>query len=894
MKKILYALIIVICNSTFSQVKIQPENEITYGNFNHTNRDFLTKTLKDSSNNIYLLGSTENDFTFSDAKIIKLDENLNVLWEKTKSFNIGISFDGIIGAHIDSNDNLIVIFRAAYTSYNQTFIISKYDKSGNLLWEHPLSDLANPIDFNYYSYSSYLDNSNNLSIVYEPTVKTSHEFFFKKISTSGKVLSNFSTSKPFTADDGTKRSFKILKNKDVYNSISLESMVSAPYQKFMLHKFTKSSIESFDLKLDSDAASYFNTRFAETWTIMKKDNNDNLVLVAPSPSLYKDYGILNVNSDGTIKYIVYPDTNTDKYPLEFGFDNQNNLLIVSNNRKSSTSEDLNITLQKYNEKGDLIFKKSALHTGKFVTITESKISIVTDKNKIVSFDLDFNKIDSVNLSPVNTSKFEINELLVTNTNYFLSGYTKDVNYSGSVLPSEIDILIKKTDKSIELDTYRFSGKGTSKIFKRNELIVRDTAYAFAISEKIGPDNYSPSGSTSPEQQRFITLKKEDLSILEDKIVPNNEILYTTYYPKKLTTIYTTNGDIYEYIISSDTTSISLNKNNVLQWSRNLNLYVDPNGTSVINDNEVVLDWKVNKKGDFYLSTYIYGLKKFTFHKYSINNEYNTLKLNELIVAFEPYSNGWLFTMNNSGNITIYSDRLTVINKPSSPYASMSQSSFYIKEKNNQILLHKYREQYLRKFNQFGEVQSDYYEINTPTDLKTNPNTEYDNQFLIILEQIGSSIHLSPEYSWNRAVLKKFNLDVTDSFNNISYDDDDKDGVTNDIDECRNTPQNESVNIHGCSSSQTLNSNDYIIDSNSIIISPNPSNRIINFKIGNKSFDINKIEIYDSLGRKILNINDIEVIKNNKINLSNQRAGVYFIKFHFKNNHILNKKIIKIN
>ena len=330
--------------------------------------------------------------------------------------------------------------------------------------------LSSPIDYNYYTYQSFLDSSNNLSVVYQPIQQTSHDFFFTKLSPSGQLLSEFSTSEPFTADDGFARRFKIIKNNGVYNAISVEDISTDPYQKFMLHKFTESTLESFDLGLDNQATNYFNTPFAETWTIMKKDNNDNLVLLAPSPTLYKDYGILNVNPDGTVKYIVYPDDSKDKYPLEFGFDNQNNLLIVSNNKASSTSENLEVTLQKYNQNGDLIFQTSVSHTGLFATITESKISILTDQNKIVSFDYDFNNIDEVQLNNINTYNFEINNLLVTDSNYFLSGYTEDVNYSGSVLLSEIDMLIKKADNSNELGSYRFSGKGTSKVLEEKNLL----------------------------------------------------------------------------------------------------------------------------------------------------------------------------------------------------------------------------------------------------------------------------------------------------------------------------------------------------------------------------------------------------------------------------------------
>jgi hypothetical protein len=897
MKKITLLSILLFSFSIFSQQKIEPVKEITYGNFNHTNRDFLNGSLKDSNDNIYLLGSTENDFTFNDAKIIKLDKDLNVLWEKEKSFNLGISYDGVIGAHLDSNDNLIIIFRAAYTSYNQTFIVSKYDSDGNFLWEYPLSDLSSPIDYEYYTFKSFLDTSNNISLVYNPVEQSELEFFFTKLSSSGQLLNEFSTSEPFWSESngGYPKRFKIIKNNGVYNTISLEDLNTDPYQKFTLYKFTESTLESFDLDLNNEAINFFSTPFDESWTIMKKDNNDNLVLLAPSPIIYKDYGILNVNPNGTVKYIIYPDDSKDKYPLEFGFDNNNNLLIVSNNRTSSTSDNLEVTLQKYNQNGDLIFQTSVSHTGLFATITESKISILTDQNKIVSFDYDFNNIDEVQLNNMDTYNFEINNLLVTDSNYFLSGYTEDVNYSGSVLISEIDMLIKKADNSNELNSYRFSGKGTSKIFTRKEVVVRDTAYAFAITEKLGPDNFSPSGSVAPQQQRFLTLEKSDLTILEDQIVPLDEILYTTYYPKDLTTPYTENGDLYEYVISADTTNISLHKNNDLEWSRDLDLYIEPpNDDPFISDDEMIFDWKVNKKGDFFLSTYIYGLQEFTLHKFSLNNEYNTLEFDELIVALEPMSNHWLFTMNEFGEVTVYSDRLTIINQALSPFSSVGESSFYIKEKNNQILFHKHNNQNVQKFNQFGEIQSIYFEIDTP-DYGSNPHKEYDNNYLILLEQIGMDIYLNPEYSWNRAVIKKYDLDVSNTFDEISYDDDDADGITNDIDECRNTPVGETANSYGCSLSQTLSANGYQINIDLIITYPNPSKGIINFNTATSTLhDLKLIEVFDNIGRKVLSIDDSKDIMIGKLDLINQKEGIYFIKFYFGKNQVINKKIIKVH
>lgn len=147
-----------------SQTKIFPEKEIFYGNNNHTNRDYLKTSIVDNENNIYLIGTTENDDTFNDLKIIKLDSQLNLIWEIEKSFDLGISFDLILDAKIDSQNNLIVEASSGYNSTNQTFIILKYNINGDLIWEKSIADLNNLESHLNHSYRSELDSYNNLHV----------------------------------------------------------------------------------------------------------------------------------------------------------------------------------------------------------------------------------------------------------------------------------------------------------------------------------------------------------------------------------------------------------------------------------------------------------------------------------------------------------------------------------------------------------------------------------------------------------------------------------------------------------------------------------------------------------------------------------------------------------
>lgn len=873
MKKIFLLVLFLQFNYLVGQVTINMVKEVSYGNREHTNRDYLELSLKDDNDNIYLIGSTENDFTFNDIKIIKLSKDLAVLWETEQSFDLGISYDAVLGAHLDSFNNLIVICRAAYSSINQTFIVLKYSENGELLWQYSVSDLSNPIDHEYFSYYSFLDDTENLHLMYRPREQDIFEYFFIKISPEGQKIDEYSKTNQFIASDGLLNPYKILNYGEAFYMIVLDELDTEPWQKFTFHKFNKDLNESLELSLDNTAADYFKQSFAETWTELKKDKSDKLVLITPEYSLQKDYGILNLNLDGTINYSKYPDNTHDRYLLESGFDSQNNLVIISNTRLSGSNSGLQITMQKHDQAGNIIFEKSQTTIGIAVFLEESHISVLTSENTIVNYDYDFNAVAEIQMNTVDAYNFVPNSILNIGSNFYLSGMTEDPRYNGTIFLSDKDFLVKKANSTNELSSYTFSGKGTSKIFQLDKITVRDTAYAISVVEKLGPDKFGIGGSLAPVQKHFITYDKE-LNIVEDLEVGENDILETTNYPKSLNTIFVAeNGDIYEYKINTDITQVSLLKNNNLNWTSNLNFQ----------NNEALTDCTVSKTGDLLISTTI-NLEYGNIHRYKINNEFDKKTFSDDILNITPLSNKWLFVIEESGIVKILSDRLTLINENNSPIIH-GVNQFYIKEKNNKIIFYAYNQQFVYIYNQYGEKETDYYRVKLDFN---NNHIEYDNNYIIALEQIGASISLNGEYAWNRAVLKQFDLDISDDIGEVSFEDDDNDGTDNSLDECRNTPENEIANEFGCSDSQTLSTEQFNF-ANNLKVFPNPAKNLIYFTTTNSS-NIKAVDFYNILGKKVINLKTNN-FKNNMIDVSNLSSGVYLIKFVFENGYSISKKII---
>ncbi|WP_117175561.1 BNR-4 repeat-containing protein [Mariniflexile rhizosphaerae] len=84
---------------------------------------------------------------------------------------------------------------------------------------------------------------------------------------------------------------------------------------------------------------------------------------------------------------------------------------------------------------------------------------------------------------------------------------------------------------------------------------------------------------------------------------------------------------------------------------------------------------------------------------------------------------------------------------------------------------------------------------------------------------------------------------------------------------------------------TLSGNDKTKGAVEFKLFPNPVNNILNISIGNK--DIDKVELYDMLGKKLLEV------KNTKfVNLSGFSNGVYILKIHSNDKHVFSKYIVK--
>lgn len=107
--------------------------------------DKVTAMEKDGFDNIYITGTAANGVSGYDVFTIKLDTNLNVVWDAT--YNSGGSNDDVGNAiAIDGSGNIIVGGYSTTTSQNTDFTTIKYNSSGVQQWVQSWNDVADSSD----------------------------------------------------------------------------------------------------------------------------------------------------------------------------------------------------------------------------------------------------------------------------------------------------------------------------------------------------------------------------------------------------------------------------------------------------------------------------------------------------------------------------------------------------------------------------------------------------------------------------------------------------------------------------------------------------------------------------------------------------------------------------
>ena len=780
-------VIYLFCVPLFAQDTLFPSKQTTIGNRTHTNRDVLNDALVDTEQSLYLIGNTENDFTYNDIKIIKLNLNLDVVWEKTITFETKLSFDRVLSSYINKWDELIIVCKSAFNKFSETPIVVKIDKNGNLLWQLAFENLSDPKGMNTSSFFSKLDANEDLIIGFKQNdEKQENPFVLYKISPNGQVIDK----KPIYELFGPKRypistissngtfHYTCIRDYDANN----DSRTSYRFVRFNNEEVVSQNIELDEFEtavLSGNSEILFDNKNLPIWI----DYPNQLM----NGVIFTGFTVHYFDSNGVVTNYIKSDTDIRRYVLGRGFDADNNLMVISESVSQETLETLGLLMEKYSPEGELIdqilYNESV--SGYQALIKEGQIVVQLENKSLNIYNTDFQFVKNIILDTGGAINY-IPLFIYSIGNETIVAAQKEASmYQGSDFLGQRDFNIKKISQSGAIKDYTFSGNGTSKTWVNWIQNKGNDEYLIHITDKLGPDNLNIGGSRSKEYNYNYYYDSE---LNQQKVVEN----VTRVSWKDSTTdpvkTFDLDGRHYQYTYDDNSKSFTLSRDGINLWVRNW-------GASSGSTN---YDFHINSKGDLYFKgSRNYG-HSMDIVKLSMDGAFSHIVYpGGPIHVMEVLENDWIFTHTKNAMLIFSPDLMLISEKetynnityeqqnytPSFPIGTKVLFSKRSTTDNNMQEMHIY--------DQYGNLENIY-------NFRGNLRERYaflDGNDLVILSDDGFQIDHG--FSWSVAVISKYENFVGDIIKNNSLEDSDGDGILNFYDYCEDTPLGNPVNEHGC-------------------------------------------------------------------------------------------------
>lgn len=917
MKKIIILLFVFLTISVFCQETLVPEKTVSFGLNKHTNRDEAFFTHIDSNKNTLLVGTTERDSTFTDILSTKLNEKLEVIWQKRFSVPTNLSYDLPIKSYLDTNNNLIIIGRSSFNESrgNGLIFVIKYSSDGEIIFKKTIGGNVDGKAYTDYSFiETELTNDNVLTIVFSPIKPNEYAkpLIYFSFNENGNLIKEYEKFMPFHDIKG------FIKNKDFYFLRSKEEDIRNISFKFQALK-NDGTLTSKIITDENFKNYYLNSHISSEVKFKTSENLSHYLVNQNKSSHSKKDRIMITKITDDIIYTVQTPVDS-KYFLIDNFIDENNLhIVIVNNLTSNKLQFLSI------ENNEIIVKKEIseyLATG-FKLNKDGSFFITSNNSTIKLFSKNLEEINSFTTSNsyklIDFCKYDENSISST-------GIEFNKMFPSSGFYSQLDIIAEKITNNIEYK-YKFSGEGTSSSFQQRIFIDNNNNYIVFASEKKGPQCYfigcnSPPiddlilkydsnfnliwkkefnesydayiGNTSKVNIFFdsdnnfyyTTYKKIEGSCCErlyylNKISPNGDLVYKKEVLQAAKKIIFEEKDNILFIIS-DYYSKDLANSNIKQTS--ISKYNSENGDFIsTSDYEYLKFLKNFKEGDdfyFYLTDdcrnsdsnyiYLYKNEELLFKRYVSNVTYDCVKNYELLD-----DNSLFIVLGDTYSPNDYFQKITVTNQYS--YSGNLNENFKTIKKlpNNNLLLLNDDNFLLTYDNNFNFLNKSENEYGRYTLFNNNLifHQAYWENFITVLDynlKVFKTIIIEKGYlhDWYSKFDNNNNLLIVNSIGNSIYS------------HSQYGWSRGFLSKYNLEDVLSINENRQVNTKNNIIVFPNPSKNFFYTNI-----DYEKIKLYDSNGKFIKNIFSKE------IDLTNYNRGIYFIKI-FTNDSIYNSKIIK--
>lgn len=920
----LLAILFLLTSKSYSQDFITPSLKNSFALNHHTNRDVDYFSMVDHNENIISIATTERDSTFTDILTTKLDVDLKELWQKRFSLETSLSYDIPLNSIIDDNNNIYIVGRSAtdQSSQNGLLFVVKYDTNGKELWFLNLDDYNDSLSDDYLYQNSFIDDNGFLHIVHAKSNQTytAAKFYFYTINKSGVITETFSREDLVNDFDSefTELSYEFFYKNNEYYLLYRRYDYSSGYDHF-IKKINNNSLENYPLNalIDANDTSFFSQGKFEV------DSNSNIYLGYQS-SNSDVFKLLKIDSTGDLIYNIVSPASYDKDILALYLNKNSNLSILSNSKITASSEEKTLNLLVYDDYGNIM---NDINTTS--TFVNGLKAYPEDQSILVFSNGNFKLFDNTSLNLISEFSGAYNNFndfnKINHSSLVFSRTTFQQMYTGSDFATQQDLEIKKIDNSQVLNTYNFSGVGTSKAYNQIILLDHNNNTLIIAQEKLGPDNLSIGGSRAPINR---SLYKYDTnlnllwhtdfsnSIVEtntdsDKnyiLDANNNIYLNTEYSNNQTKYYelikiSENGTIVFQVPSYRSIHLYFDQNNNLNMVSPPGMDDDDTIIYTINPNDGTLLSSKVFEGLAFMESFLSRSGNSYIYMYTGDNSYGDtspkLKIyKNLNLEFETnlamtgtYESIDYYAVNNNGDFNFSSSWAQINLKLHSITLQNEYKFINLSEKISRLIT-------TSNDNIFTLNESGYIKIysNNLNLLASSTKTYYDIPYLL---EVGNYIFLNTYwdnivkvFDYNAVEINEFKLPSFLSFEYATTDSNNDLILTGKNGNQIYTYQEYSwargfVHKYDFSNFNLSTLIKYEIDAHQLAVFPNPTNPTSSIiKIDNLNHSILNVKFYNLNGTFLFNT------KESTIDISNLPPSIYLLKIYLADGTTVNKKIVK--
>ncbi len=911
MKKIILLIILfTIYNQSFSQDLLTPINSNSFGLNHHTNRDITYFSHVDNNDNSIIIATTEKDSTYTDILTTKLDENLDLIWQKRISIATNLSYDIPLKSFINANNEIYIIGRSSFkqSSSNGLIFIVKYNENGSIIYNKTIGNLDGS-DYDDYGYMDVmLNDDGSLSLVYEPHIYQTYVgnvYYFLKIDNQGNTVSSFSKEIKHQG---------ILGKIDSENFYFLTKEVSDENNNTYTYKFYKildeNNQSSFELT-DTEFINYYKNVVLDQ-TKLTIDKNKNFYLTCHNISdndTKEKIHFSKIGNDNKMKYSLTTSDSDNYYLIGSFINGQGENIIIANNLNDNSIDFIHV--DENNELQIIKNSDNILATG-FKENDDSSFFITTSNTNIRLFSNELTEIRSFNTS----YDYLLRDFSKINENNIIAASAKiDKMYPESDYTTQIDIYVEKLNDSQILNSYSYSGIGTSRAFQQRVIIDNENNYLVLVTEKMGPEYLGIGGQNPPLNKRIIKYDS-NLNLLWEVEIPDHIFNLVNHGGRDIEYYLDTNNNLYlnlpragnNYGLGYDIYKVSSTGNiefmfnsyipdkfyttgSSIYIAQNYFLYEESSKLLILNKTNGNLVEEIDVGHEEFLEIFSIGTNDYFYTYEKVSNNYtiylykNGKKL--LSRSFTSYYGIYPYEVDDKGTLyfsTTYQgwkiNKLD-INNSYSNYSTSDKVGAIKKFSNGNLFV--YLENYKTLI-----FDKDLKFISNGEDIKSwNPYLMTEGNNIVFGTGSENSVRVvNPKgevidyfkingflHNWYSKFDKLGDLIMVGQFGNRIY-------TFNEYSWFRGFIHKYKI------SENTLSNDDINLDDKrkNFIVYPNPTSDILNIKIQN--FDIEKVVLYDLTG------NHLKEFNSNEIDLSNFKSGIYLIKIYTTSNSVINSKIIK--